>query len=383
MNTTMNLKTNTTATRFDKNLAHNTYDFDKYQEDATLIRNMVVYIAFSYQEDLWGYGTLDPAKFARHMGYKDHRSLYKKVPNPAQFRDLSPDEIERLQNNPQEYVWDDQLDNALYKMAHQPLSLSFGGKAVAGQSYVRIDTMLILNSVSVYFDEHNPQKRYYKYQASKEFINNLSRYFLTLDLKSFTQLRENRLQPLYLYLCNLRETLRLKNEVGTPHFDLICKYANIYDQEPKYRKKNVNKKLATINRKAPELGLVWRWEKNGRFYYKLVIYFEESEPANLSANSFFSRVLVRQLYYEYAKFYPENFSQEQYRNQFQRWLAGTQKDHEIKRSVICNVILQHYGETVDAYDNRMFAILRTLPQLNLAGLAVDTSETDTTRPLPN
>ena len=361
-----------TVTRFDKNLAHNTYDFERYAEDATLIRNLVVYIAFSYQEDLFGYGTLDPAKFARHMGYKDHRSLYKKAPEPAQLQGLKPAALQALRENDDDYVWDDLLDNALYKMAHQPLSLSFGGKIAAGQSYARIDTMLILNSVSVYFDPKNPQKRYYKYQASKDFITNLSRYFLMLNLGSFTRLRENRLQPLYLYLCNLRETLRLKNTVGTPHFDMICNYAGINDREPKQRKKKINKKLALIQQKAPELHLDWRWDKNGRFYYKLVIWFQGDEKQDLPANSFFTRVLVRHLFQKYTKFYPEEGASEAQRRQFRHWLDDTEKDHELKRSVICNVILEHYGKSVDAYDNQVFGILRALPQVDLPDLVAGT-----------
>ena len=367
--------TNTTnaVTRFDKNLAHNTYDFDKFAEDATLIRNLVVYIAFSYQEDLWGYGTLDPAKFAKYMGYKDHRSLYKKVPEPAQLRNLKPDAVGALRENPQEYIWDDLLDNALYKMAHEPLSLSFGGKAVSGQSYVRIDTMLILKSVSVYFDERNPQKRYYKYQASQEFINNLSRYFLMLNLGSFTRLRGNRLQPLYLYLCNLRETLKLKNAVGTPHFDMICKYAGINDSEPKQRKKKINKKLGLVQQKAPELGLDWRWDRNGRFYYKLVIWFRNDQGKDLPANAFFTRVLVRHLFKEYVKFYPEAESSQHQRRQFHRWLKSADTDHELKRSVICNVILLHYGRSVDAFDSQVFAILRSLPDVDLPDLLASTT----------
>ena len=364
----------TTVIRFNKNLAHNTYDFERYEQDATLIRNLVVFIAFSYQEDLFGYRTLDPVKFARHMGYKDHRSLYKKVAEPAQLQGLSAAAVEALRQDSEEYVWDDLLNNALYKMAHQPLSLSFGGKIAAGQSYSRIDTMLILNSVSVYFDPKNPQKRYYKYKASKEFITNLSRYFLMLNLGSFTRLRENRLQPLYLYLCNLRETLRLKNTEGTPHFDMICSYAGINDKEPKQRKKKVNKKLTTIQQKAPELHLDWRWDKNGRFYYKLVVWFQGGEQPELSADAFFTRVLVRHLFQEYTKFHPEERETQAQRLKFRAWLENADKDHELKRSVICNVILLHYGTSVDAYDNRVFSILRNLPQVNLPDLVTGTAE---------
>ena len=362
------------VTRFDKNLAHNTYDFDKFAQDATLIRNLVVYIAFSYQEDLWGYGTLDPAKFARHMGYKDHRSLYKKAPEPAQLQGLKPAAAQALRDNALEYVWDDLLDNALYKMAHVPLSLSYGGKAVSGQNYVHIDTMLILKSVSVYFEKHRPQKRYYHYQASQEFTANLSRYFLMLNLGSFTRLRGNRLQPLYLYLCNLRETLRLKNTLGTPHFDMICKYAGVNDREPKQRKKKINQKLDMIRQKAPELGLAWQWDRNGRFYYKLVVWFEGDQILDLPANTFFTRVLIRHLFKEYVKFHHDDaISTESQRRYFHRWLRSVETDHEIKRSVICNVILLHYGRSFDAYDNQVFSILRNLPQVNLPDLLAGTT----------
>jgi hypothetical protein len=357
------------TTRFDKNLAHNTYDFNKYKEDATLIRNLVVYLAFSYQEDLWGYGTLDPVKFAKHMGYKDHRSLYKKVSEPAQFENLSDEEIKQIKDDPNEYVWDDLLDNALYKMAHQPLSLSFGGRAASGENFYGIKTMLILTSVNVYFDEKNPQKRYYKFKASGEFLSNLSRYFLTLNLKSFTALRENRLQPLYLYLCNLRETLKLKKELGTPGFDLICKQAGIGDKEPKQRKKKVNQKLGVIQKKAPELGLQWDWEKNGRFLYKLVIWFEYPDSDKLLGrqqhNLFFMRILVRLLYQEFCKFHNQEAQEAENKVVFYQWLDKPDQDPDVKRSAICNAFLQHYGKTIDAFDNQVWSVFRSLDQLEM------------------
>ncbi|MCS6796340.1 MAG: hypothetical protein NZ516_10310 [Raineya sp.] len=333
--------------RVDKNIAHNSYDFKLYGEDETLIRNLVIYICYSYQMHIIEYGTLDPYDFCKVMNYKSRSYLFRKHPNPAQLKGLTQEEIQKLYGSG-EYVWDSYFENALYRLSTEPMKLSYSGKTFDGKVIHEITSILILEQVQVIIDEKNGYKRYYKFRASDKFLNNLSRYFAKINLEAFNALRKSGLQNLYLFLTNLKENVLFKKvEAARVNFDLLCNLAEIGASENKQRKKYLIQALQKIN-KVCKLNFELLWEKNGKFAYQPVLKFDLSEVKSKQ-----DRVKEMAITFDNAllhllvKIYNQVCSNDLELESFREWFNDKNKNRTEKAWAYVKVQYEVFGRSLD------------------------------------
>jgi hypothetical protein len=293
--------------RIDKNIAHNIDLFiraDISNEDKALIKSLIYYFCFSRQTDLFGFGTLDPKQFAATLNYKEGY-LRKKHPNPLQLQKLTAEEKEHLyeqeRRNPAAKVFDSYLENALYILHTTALRFSRVAKKVVFENnttkYTNISETYILlpQLITTTVKGKGSPKVLFNYDINRNFITNLSLYFLKFSKEALITLRRAGLDDLYLYLKNFKETLqeRLKTSMEinrSLNFNHLCRIARIPLQKkdntefknPRDIKQKLISALKTINEQT-DLKFRVEWVKstpNTRWKYLPLFFFEdEINPA--------------------------------------------------------------------------------------------------------
>jgi len=335
------------SVRLDKNIAHNAYDFKIYDRDENLLKSIVLYICYSYQNHILEYGIIDPYDFCKVMNYKSRAYLFRKHPKPAQIQNLTEEQIKQLRLSG-EYIWDSEFENALFRLSTEPLKLSYTGKTFEGKVVHGIDSVLILESIQVIIDEKNNKKRYYKFKASNKFLNNLSRYFTNVNIEAFNSLRKSGLQNLYLFLCNLRDNIFYKKEErASVNFDLLCNLAEIKSQENKYRKKYLIKSLEKVNEVA-KMNMTIHWIKNGRYAYQPILQFDPSTQKTKVERTAevvdaFDTALLKLLVRIYNELYPDLLEF----TTFKEWFNDRSKNRHEKAWAYIKVQYEIFGRIVE------------------------------------
>jgi hypothetical protein len=299
--------------RIDKNIAHNIDLFISIDtvsnEDKALVKSLVYYFCFSRQTDLFGFGTLDPKQFATALNYKEGY-LRKKHPNPLQLQKLTTEEknllYEQEKRNPSAKIFDSYLENALYILHTTALRFSRTAKEVVFENdttrYTNISEAYILlpRLITTTVKGKGSPKVFFTYDVNKNFITNLSLYFLKFNKESLITLRRAGLDDLYLYLKNFKETLQEKLKVSTDinrslNFNHLCKIARIPMRKkdgsdfknPRDLKQKLLDALNMINTQT-DLHFKVEWIKstpNAKWKYLPVFFFEKEQAGKSIVNT--------------------------------------------------------------------------------------------------
>jgi len=237
--------------RIGKNTVHNYNNFEKYgTKDADIIRALLLYFSLKYQNDLFGFGTLDPSVFAKEMGF-DYKGLLKKHKNPHQFKDLSKKEVEyfyELESKEplKNHLFDNLFENALYILFRDNLIFQnfYSKKSLMGKKS-SLKSVQIITELEILFSSQKGGKKYfYNFKLSEEFLNNISTYFLNTNIKTFVSLRKSNNDGLYLYLSNVLQEMKGSFiEEKYLNFDLLCIKGKINNKVEKSKKYNLTKAL--------------------------------------------------------------------------------------------------------------------------------------------
>jgi len=263
------------ATRFDRSLAKHSYDFYAFGNQEGIIRSIAMYIAFSYQNTVFRYCTLDPYHFAQTMGWNVDE-LNRKVENPVQVA-----RGEYIEGGP---LYDTYLENAMYRMMVEPLVFSMKGNFKEEFKTEGVKSVLLLEEFYRHTHKINPKKNFYHYKPSQLFIDNLSNYFVSVDLKVYRTLKTRHrkykpgLQALYCFLTYTKEVLKKTGQVeATPAFNMLCKIAVCNDKEPRFAKNNLITKIMEVEEVA-KMGLVLEWisKPQTKHKYQPIITFKNN-----------------------------------------------------------------------------------------------------------
>lgn len=233
--------------RFDRNIAKNGIQFTRFEEDADLMFDLVVYFANSYQDNFFGFGKLDVDDFCAKMNYKKS-NLFKSHHAPAQFKDLGIKKAfekitkklsaENIANGKNSINKDDffytVLDNALYRLSTDSIPFKFKVKSNDVNNNLTTAIKIIKTLNKQYKDSTKAKselkKIVYYYTLDDDFINNLTRWFLNINLYSVAKLRKSNSVYLYSFLKNLQLDLIALNKTSTDtiDFDLLLELAQIF-----------------------------------------------------------------------------------------------------------------------------------------------------------
>ncbi len=238
-----------TSFRIDKYLVNDISGFNnQIESDDRLVRNIIYSVAEDYEHSLFGFGTLDPARFAERWNY-DPSYLRRRVDSPAQLTDLPADAVEayrariaggkgdREAIGSDQYVWDTRLENALYILSHKPFSFNTYGEFSIVNPETRQErafkthaSFTLFSAISAVYAKRG--KVIYTYTLNENFEKNLTRYYIRGERETLLALRGSGLDTLYLALANLRVNLGLRGKGKTdveygPTFDELCEMAHV------------------------------------------------------------------------------------------------------------------------------------------------------------
>ena len=252
--------------RVDKNFAFNIREFRGFNDDAKIIKALLMYMAYDNQKDLFGFYRLDPERFAKVM-FLNKNNLFRIHPDPLQLQGSDASELienEQKHGRMSEYrTWSSYLENALY-ILHT--------KTIIKDYRYRIDDKAIgttkkfefLKEIEFQLEATGKTKKIiYRYIPDERFEENLKGYFLNTKIEKYNTLRKPKLEDAYLELLNRINAANLKKE-NALSFD-INYLAEILAVKPYSRfsdyKRKITQKIDLLRKvivdDVPGLKLVW------------------------------------------------------------------------------------------------------------------------------
>lgn len=392
--------------RIDKNIANNidvlTENHDKTKglsnEDKNLIKNLIYFMCFKRQTDIFGFGELDPHEFAELFGY-NHSTFWKKHQNPIQLDGLSHEEKESFYKLEQEdlrhHIFDSIFENALYWLHTNVLRFKRAAKDVIIDketvSFVESKSYVLLPELKLTVRRKGKNEKYfYSYSVDKNFIANLSLYYLNCNKQSLIALRQSSLDDLYLFLSNMRASIveKLRNTkeesyYGSIDFEFLCTLAQIkkftksdpeHNNPPKEvpakkRKQLLITALNKINEKT-ELKFEVSWQKKkptDRWdYYPIINFMITREETITSPKN-------HELIEEKHEIFRQNLGHELWdvykfigtatKANFFDWLNDNSKDLKEKEMAYRYANLKTYGKSYTYIDMAINSWLKKLPTI--------------------
>lgn len=367
--------------RIDKNVGKNVLDFSALGKDAPLIKSLIYYFCHSYQYNLFGFGMLDPQEFAKEFNFTANY-LRSRHESPAQLRGFSDQEIADMyalqEAQPEMRVWDSILENALWILKSTKINYRYGGKAfdTDGEKvyYSEVKSIQFLTELSITFHKNSHggrEKVLYHYALDPSFVENLTNYYFKADHRSISLLRKPALDDLYVYLKNLRSSL--KGADGTPGFSLLCELAHIQIKNPKQRKFKLNKCLEKIAEESDlKFTVSWVKEHPGvRYQYKPIIHFATDAPAEDSheeRNNIFYQKVIHELLQMYRRKHAFRVNEMGSELKFLAWCRQSTVDTEEKALAFQNAYFETWRTAIKPSD---FSIKKFLQQLTLVHSIAD------------
>ncbi len=237
---------------------------------------LLEYICYEHQYNLFGYGVLDPAEFARTFKFSRHYLMSRhESPYQLQLRRILKD-CDRAHNrrrsrvsflDQNSIVCGSRLENALFILAAYPLNVT---STTVSDDKTLVRQYGFLRVIESFSLRQNPKtgKVIFSYKLDDKFRRNLSSLYLTTRRDSFVALRKSGLGLLYVFLLKLRDALfaegRSSTDIySTPDFEYLCSLASVnMCQEAKYRKRDLNLAFSRITKKT-ELEMDVEWVKGG------------------------------------------------------------------------------------------------------------------------
>jgi hypothetical protein len=387
--------------RIDKNIAHNIDYISKYNNDKNivnsdggLIKNLIYFFCYTYQNNLFNFGTFDVYEFATKFGYNvDY--LKGRHPEPEQLKGKAKNEISALYQRQAEdlnfKIYDSVIENALYTLHTKPIVFVRGAKTVDYQnnkilystdsnSYLVI-TQLNIKTISKLTKENGGQrklrgkagdKNVYNYSLDRLFIENLSHYYLKGVRESLLQLRKSSLDDLYLYLLNLRSNLYYKGQnqttlAETPNFELLCNIAHIQsvkeNGEPydnKYRKRDLVKCLREITKTELKFEFHWTKREKERHNFVPIFVFEPQQKVDSEKEreTVFKTRLAHELLDAFRILKSKEYYSENRNETFITWLRDINQNDKEKALAYETAYFRSYGKVSPFIESMKISFIR-------------------------
>ena len=267
---------------------------------------LLEYICYEHQYNIFGFGILDPAEFAREFRFSVNY-LMGRHPDPYQFQlrklvfkgQNSQNKRLRLSTDgigQENLICSSRLENALFILANCALNIT-ATSVLEDQTLIRQYGSLRVLEQFTMIQDGRTGKVTYAYKLDDKFRRNLSSMYLTTRRDSLVSLRKSGLGPLYIFLLKLRDALfaegRTETELGsTPTYEYLCELVGIpQGGEPKYRKRNLNMAISKI-RMETELDFHLEWVFGGgkERYTPIFRFFPNSSQIVATPDNRFAKI---------------------------------------------------------------------------------------------
>ena len=364
--------------RADKNISEILFNELICKDAYNVMTSLLFYFFQCNQNNLFGFGVLDPYKFSKQMGFSPE-FLRRRHPEPAQLKNMSKEQIGKLyqdeEKNPENRIYDSILENALFSLT-QPIVFSSGAKLVTfddGVKYMnKISTFQFLSEISCQFGKSpsgkGKDKIIYQYALNSQLINNLNHYYFHDYLEDFISIRKagNNLDSLYLFLKNQENHESAKfNNVVRFNMDILCEKLNL---SPNYSSKDKKRYLSRALDKILQhthfkFSYNWvsaggnaRWKYVPEFTFPKkfantneLIQFNEKEKRVM-----FEQSLLHQLLTLFRYLYASKSNSIEFQSYFLSWLMDNQKDYKEKSHAFDSAGISLYGKFPPTHENSRY-----------------------------
>ena len=351
--------------RIDRNFVFYITSFKKYgSEDEQLIKDLIVYMSYRFQKDLFGFISLDPEDFCKQMKY-DKTNLLRTHKNPvfyelkSELSEIEHLELEKKHGKDSKYrVWKNKLENALLILQSERFYFSEDAKE-NNISEVTLNNFMYIKEISVaHIKTGKTKKLLYKYKPTEEFETKLKNLFIVTSLESYLNLKSKNLTDLYFRLTyNIQHYDKKRINAITYDFKSFAELMNIKidsieDENIKNGfsnvKKNINRKfnkdfLPIIKDETLDLKLDWIKGKNAKYNNVPQISWVNKTIEEISAieNKVYGDLFYTELLKTISKNYYQNYKQHVLNNNdilsgFLEWVFSYD-DFEIKESIYLSV----------------------------------------------
>jgi len=371
--------------RVDRNTVHNYLNFDVHgEESGNIIKCLLLYFSKAHQYDLFGYGTLDRSKFAKEMGLSDSR-LKGKCENPFQFNGLTLEEIETLysyqEEDPEMYrVYDSNIENALYILLKSNMIYpdNYMSKSSLKSKISSLKSTQVLTNLQTQLKtQRGGKKVYYYYELSKEFKDNLSTFFLNLNVADTIKLRRSNNDGLYMFISNELQMMKADFlEMKEQCFDDLCHLAKIDQTRPRDNKEKLIRVFKKIQKETSLSDEYWNFEfikkeKDSKWEYKVMfinkVFFKDKSAKAKAYDEKFKKILEENISRECLEVYISLYGKdENIKSKFKNWMKdGKESNKEEKMLAYKNAYFRTKGSLPVYIDNEINSWFKELKIENL------------------
>lgn len=193
--------------RVDKNIAFNILAFRAFDDDAKILKAILLYMAINHQEeDLFGFYKLDPKTFAKLM-FLSESHLFRMHPKPF-FIENDPKarvliENEQINGRMSHHrTWSTYFENALYMLTNKSIIDDYRIKE-GNKSIISTQRFNFIDEIRFELIKTGKTKRImYYYKPNKKYEDNLKTYFLNTKIEKYNALKKPKLDEAYLDILN-------------------------------------------------------------------------------------------------------------------------------------------------------------------------------------
>lgn len=246
--------------------------------------DLIEHICYERRYNLFGYGIIDPVKFAKDCKLslnrinEDHKDPYQlKIGEILSRNSISKRKNRKYQQDA--ILYKSVLQNAIYFWGNFPANVTITQVQKNNVLLKKVKPTRIFCEYGMIQDLRTGKIRYY-YKLNEDYERNLANMYVNLNFKALIDLRKSNLKRLYLFLIDLRNALMKKRRCyttadDTPQFRHLCKLAHINLSAPKYNKKKLNESFQKIRLKSGlEFSVEWVKGEGQSERYTPLFHFE-------------------------------------------------------------------------------------------------------------
>lgn len=245
-----------------------------YGEEATIVRDVIVYVANSQLKNLFGEVEFSIEDFCQSMGY-NRTTLSRTIERFKNSKDVP--EIDG-------HAFDSPFEYALFRGLKE--NVVFKRKRAGKESF---ESVQIIEKLDVLFDKTTKKatKRIYNIRLGHKILDYLFTEYNLIDFNEYRSLRSQQisvtgsLRNFYIFMARVITQVKYNKKIGSPanfiiSIDDLCDIYGVEIITAKDKKKYITKVLNNMNNDLSHMKFDWKYIKNGaRYAYHVEFKFSD------------------------------------------------------------------------------------------------------------
>lgn len=251
-----------------------TFDTDAlykaYGEEATIVRDIIIYAANAQMKDLWGNVTFTIDSFCKELGY-NRTTLQRTL---ERFKDTPKKNLPIIDG----HVFDSAFEFALYRAMKENITIT---RYRDNQEIIEVYP--IIDRLTVNYNKNTKKltKREYSVKLGDKILDSLFKEYYLIDFFEYKSLKSAKLSSLgafrnfYIFMARMIsqaqwQRKKKKDDTYMISVDNLCVILNSDAKLPKHKKLYVKRTLDTVQKSLPHTEFTYRFTPNsvqGQAYY--------------------------------------------------------------------------------------------------------------------